>query len=286
MLVCPLCQGALGSCEHPWPRLECGLPDLFVPASDEEVTRRVGAFYEERPFPEWREEDDRGSLLLRGRQQPLTRWLDEALDHRARVGELGCGTGQMSLFLGLCGRPVVGLDLSAASLARAEAFRARLGLGNVELARANLFRPPLRPASLDLGLSSGVLHHTADPRGGFSSLCRLVRPGGRVVVGLYNSFGRLLLPLLRARHRRDSSARGLSWYRDQHEHPVESRHRIGEVLRWFREEGLRFERAFPEISFTGPQVEGSAWEHGLIELSWLNRAADGGLFVLVGLKGG
>lgn len=286
MLCCPRCQGELGTCGHQWPALESGLPDLVVPASDEQVTATVGAFYEDSPFPDWRPQDDRGSLLRRGREQPLTRWLDEAIDHRASVLELGCGTGQMSLFLGLCGRPVLGVDLSAASLTVAEGFRARLSLTNVRLARGTLFAPPVRPGSAQVGISSGVLHHTADPRGGFASLVRAVAPGGLVVVGLYNTLGRLLLPLLRGQHRRDESRRGRAWYRDQHEHPQESRHSVGELLSWMDAEGVRFLRAFPDISFAGPEVRGSGWEHGLIQLSWLNRAADGGLFVVVGVKDG
>lgn len=286
MLCCPRCQGELGACGHDWPTLDNGLPDLVLPASDEALTAKVGAFYEESPFPDWRPEDDRSSLLRRGRDQPLTRWLDETIDHRASVVELGCGTGQMSLFLGLCGRPVLGVDLSAASLRVAEGFRARLGLRNVRLARGTLFAPPVRPGSAQVGISSGVLHHTADPRGGFASLVRAVAPGGLVVVGLYNTLGRLLLPLLRSRHRQDDSRRGRAWYRDQHEHPHESRHTTGELLRWMDEEGVSFLRAFPDISFAGPEVRGAAWEQALIQLSWLNRAADGGLFVLVGVKRG
>jgi len=43
--------------------------------------------------------------------------------------------------------------------------------------------------------SNGVLHHTANAFGGFQDLCRVLRPDGFIVIGLDNTFGRLLLDL-------------------------------------------------------------------------------------------
>ena len=286
MLACPVCGGEVPGCAHPWPTAEDGVPDLFVEASDAATTTTVRAFYEERPFPDWRDEDDRGELLRRGRANGFTRWLDETIPPRASVLELGCGTGQMSLFLGVAGRPVLGVDLSLASLRVAERFRARIGLRNVRLARGNLFRPPVRPESVDVGLSSGVLHHTADPEGGFRALVNAVKPGGLVVVGLYSVTGRLLLPFLRRRHAQDTSRRGLAWFHDQHLHPHESRHWVGETLGWMDAAGVSFVRAIPDISFGGPGVRGVSWEHWARQLGWVGRAEDGGLYVLVGRKAG
>ena len=289
MLACPSCHApaapaGLPPCGHGG-RLEGAIVDLASPEADA-VTARVRAFYEERPFPDWREEDDAGTLLRLGRGNPYTRWLDEAIPSGARVVELGCGTGQMSLFLGLCGRAVLGVDISMASLVCAEELRVRIGARSVRLARGDLFAPPVAPGSADVAISSGVLHHTRDPRTGFASLVRCARPGGLVVVGLYNVYGRMLLPLLRRRHAADTTRRGQAWYHDQHEHPRETRHTVDEVLRWMDEEGVRFLRAFPDIGFAGPEVRGAAWEHLFQQLGWLGRAEDGGLFVLVGVRDG
>ena len=41
-----------------------------------------------------------------------------------------------------------------------------------------------------LCISSGVLHHTKDARRAFASIVRKAKPGGIVIVGLYNTFGR------------------------------------------------------------------------------------------------
>jgi hypothetical protein len=40
--------------------------------------------------------------------------------------------------------------------------------------------------------SHGVPHYTANAFGGFQDLCRVLRPGEFIVIGLYNTYGRLL----------------------------------------------------------------------------------------------
>lgn len=287
MLGCPICR-------RPWP-CACGYTpgpdDDFTVGERDALTTRVGDFYERHPFPDYHDLDDLGALLQRGRRNPFTAALDASLPLDARVVELGCGTGQMSAFLGIAGRAVVGVDLSRASLGIARAFAARSGLDNVRYVRGDLLRPPIVPGSADVVLANGVLHHTADARRAFGAMVELCRPGGYVFVGLYNRYGRLLLPLWRGRHRRESGRRGLAWYHDQHEHPHETRHTVDEVLGWFDEEGVRFVSASPPVTFVGhadrpfePTPRGSALEHLLAQLGWLGRAEDGGLWITVGRK--
>ncbi|MCB9741268.1 MAG: class I SAM-dependent methyltransferase [Alphaproteobacteria bacterium] len=310
MIACPECGGALSlpgaeplrcACGADYARRD-GVWDLYRAApdagEDEAVTAEVKAFYEERPFPNYREDDDRGSLLRRGRANGFTRALDEAIPPRARVVELGCGTGQLPLFLGLAGREVVGVDLTQASLATGEAFRRRAGIDSVTFLRGNLFRPPIAEGSADVAISTGVLHHTADPKGGFLSLARLAKPGGYVIVGLYNSAGRALLPLLRRQHAQEAASgrRGEAWYHDQHHHPHERRHSVDEVLGWLDEAGLDYVSAMPSIlpgvptpegrDLLKPSPRGGRFGHWMAQLSWLGRAADGGLWITVGRRRG
>lgn len=297
VLGCPVCRRPWGEglgcvCGHT-ARASGGVLDLFVPGSDAEeaVTETVRGFYEERPFPDYRDTDDRGALLRRGRASGFTRALDDELPATARVVELGCGTGQLGLFLAVAGRPVLGVDLTQASLDVAEAFRRKAGLHSARLVRGNLFAPPVVPQSADVVICSGVLHHTGDPEGGFRSAVSLVRPGGVVVVGLYNRLGRLLLPLLKRRHRAEAASgrRGLAWYTDQHEHPHESSHTVDEVLGWFSRAGVSFVSARPGIvpgapegPLFAPSDPGTRFGRAVAQLGWMGRAADGGLFVMVG----
>jgi SAM-dependent methyltransferase len=291
--VCPRCHEPVEGhgCDARWEVVD-GILDCASEAGDP-VSTEVRAFYEERPFPNYRPEDDRGTLMKRGRANGFTRALDEAIPLNARIVELGCGTGQLPMFLGLAsGRRCIGVDLTQASLKVAEGFRQRSGLDNVTFVRGNLFEPPIAPGTADIAISTGVLHHTADARAGFKVLASLAKPGGLVIVGLYNTWGRLLLPLMRSKHRAlADSARGDAWYHDQHHHPHETRHTVDEVLGWLDEEGLDFVSASPPITFGDTpggffeqQARGSRVEHWLAQLSWLGRAADGGLWVTVARK--
>src|SRR5438045_1294123 len=84
-------------------------------------------------------------------------------------------------------------------------------------------------------LTTGVLHHTSDPEGGFHSIARKVKPGGYVIIGLYNWLGRL--PTLwrrkvietfgerwamldsRLRSGALNTGRRSAWFMDQYRHP-------------------------------------------------------------------
>ena len=61
----------------------------------------------------------------------------------------------------------------------------------------DLHGPGLRVGSLDVVYCSGVLHHAPDPRASFARIARLARPGGMIVLGLYNAFARIPLRLRR-----------------------------------------------------------------------------------------
>src|SRR5204863_3228754 len=127
--------------------------------------------------------------------------------------------------------------------------------------QTDLRRPALREASFDVVLCTGVLHHTPDPGAAFAAVARLARPGGVLLVGVYNVAARLphrlrrllaratgfrafpLDPVLR--DRAAEPARRAAWLRDQYLHPEEHRHTVGEVQRWFRASDVQFLRTFP-----------------------------------------
>ncbi len=106
--------------------------------------------------------------------------------------EVGCGTGQLTNFLGISCRRVIGADLCLNSLRLGERFRREHDLDRVQFVQMNLFRPCFKPEQFDVILCNGVLHHTSDPYGGFRGLLPLLKPGGHIVIGLYNRYGRLM----------------------------------------------------------------------------------------------
>src|SRR5262249_46729025 len=136
-------------------------------------------------------EDTIFSLRRRAARSEFARLLDRAIPGDARVVEVGCGTGQMSLFLATADRLVVGADLTRASLELGARAARRYGVDNVVFLETDLRTPGLREGAFDVVYSSGVLHHTPDPAASFARIARLVRPGGVIVLGLYNAYARL-----------------------------------------------------------------------------------------------
>ncbi len=99
-----------------------------------------------------------------------------------QVLDAGCGMGRYLIVAARAGARVVGIDLSAAVEAARDLTR---DLPGVTLARADLLRTPFREGSFDHIYSLGVIDHTPQPRAVFLELARLLKPGGRIVVWVY-----------------------------------------------------------------------------------------------------
>ena len=312
LLACPACGGPLAA-------LRCaacgvqyqdpdGVADLRLREGDAR-TEKVREFYLRAPFPGYPPRDSLSSLRARAGRSAFVQLLDRSIDGDASVLELGCGTGQLSLFLATAERRVVGADLSRASLQLAQDAASRYRLRDVRFVETDLRAPGLRKHAFDVAIASGVLHHTPDPRASFAAVVRLLKPGGTVVIGLYNAFARIPLRLRRAVHRltglvpfdpvlRDRKAepaRREAWLRDQYQHPEEHRHTLREVQGWFRENGVEYLRAFPSPLFSEEPPESlfqpleDNWplENVLSQISWAAKlGGEGGLFVTVGRAAG
>ncbi len=102
------------------------------------------------------------------------------LDEAWVVGDLGCGTGQVTASLAPYVGRVVAVDRSRAMLAAA---RSRLqGLENVELRQGELEALPIADGELDAAVLFLVLHYLAEPALALAEACRTLRPGGRLLV--------------------------------------------------------------------------------------------------------
>ena len=106
----------------------------------------------------------------------------QGLPPGAVVVDAGCGTGLVSRLARthVPGARVIGVDLSLGSLRRAQTR------SPVPLAQGNILILPLRSGSADLVVSRGVIMTTGQPRRAFGELARVVRPGGRLFVRVYN----------------------------------------------------------------------------------------------------
>jgi 2-polyprenyl-3-methyl-5-hydroxy-6-metoxy-1,4-benzoquinol methylase len=283
-----------------------GIPDLRVPLDAR--TEAVREFYAGAPFPGYPPRDSLQALRARAERSEFARGLDLAIPGDALVLEMGCGTGQLSLFLASAQRRVIGADLARPSLELARDAAARYGVRNVRFVETDLRAPGLRRGAFDVVICSGVLHHTPDPRASFAAVAQLVRPGGVMAIGVYNAYARLPLRLRRGlarltgfrwipwdpvlRARQAEPARREAWLRDQYQHVEEHRHTLREVQRWFRANGVEYVRAFPSALLASEEIDLFAqspddWGlEGLIaQLAWMRTlGSEGGLFIAIGCR--
>jgi ArsR family transcriptional regulator len=96
------------------------------------------------------------------------------------VGDLGCGTGQVSAALAPFVAKVVGVDESAAMLQAAK--KRLLAFTNVDLRRGDLEELPIDDRRLDAATMMLVLHHLPSPEKAIAEVARVLKPGGRVVI--------------------------------------------------------------------------------------------------------
>ena len=102
------------------------------------------------------------------------------LDDRWTVGDLGCGTGQLTASIAPFVGRVIAVDDSAAML---NAARKRLtGVKNVSLERGRLESLPIEDGALDAAILFLVLHYVEDPAAALAEARRTLRPGGKLLV--------------------------------------------------------------------------------------------------------
>ena len=311
LLACPACGGGLAS---DWSCVACpasfaapdGIPALYLPG--DACSEAVRSFYDRSPFPGYPARDSLFGLRQRAERSAFARLLDRAIAGDARIVEVGCGTGQMCLYLARGDRLIVGADLSRAALGLGAAAARRFHIPCVQFVETDLQRPGLRGGAFDVVYSAGVLHHTRDPRASFARLVRLARRGGMLVVGVYNAFARLPMRARRMvaklsrfrlipcdpvlRERAVDPDRREAWLRDQYQHPEEHRHTLGDVQRWFRENDVEYLRTYPSAvlgdepdELFAPACDNWRAEGWLAQLGWIRSLGhEGGLFFTIGRR--
>ncbi|MEU2600548.1 methyltransferase domain-containing protein [Streptomyces hirsutus] len=131
------------------------------------------------------------------------RLLDELPCPRARVLDVGCGDGEMTLRLAAAGHRVTGLDSSSGML-RAAAERAAadpLVSERPVFVEADLRSLPFTGARFDAVCCHGVLMYLDKPAGAVARLATLVAPGGVLSILTKNRRAIGLREALRGRYR-------------------------------------------------------------------------------------
>jgi arsenite methyltransferase len=101
------------------------------------------------------------------------------------VLDLGSGAG-IDCFLaarqvGAAGR-VIGVDMTPAMLAKANANKAQMGAANVEFRQGQIEALPVESATVDVIMSNCVINLSPDKAAVFGEALRVLKPGGRISI--------------------------------------------------------------------------------------------------------
>ncbi|MBN1104519.1 MAG: class I SAM-dependent methyltransferase, partial [Deltaproteobacteria bacterium] len=102
-----------------------------------------------------------------------------------KVLDVGCGNGYILSKFAMAGAEAHGIDLTGAALDLTRKRIRSAGL-RAELLQADSARLPFADSSFDLVYSLGVLHHSPRTHESFREIHRVLRPGGKAVIMIYN----------------------------------------------------------------------------------------------------
>jgi SAM-dependent methyltransferase len=145
------------------------------------------AFWDEAA-PGWARQQE----LLRAYTAPVSEWLIAAIDAQPgqRVLELAAGIGDTGFMVAprlLPGGELISTDRSEAMLAAARERASELGLENVEHRRMGAEWIDLPVASIDAVLCRWGLMLIPDPPAALREMRRVLRPGGRLALAVWDA---------------------------------------------------------------------------------------------------
>jgi SAM-dependent methyltransferase len=164
------------------------------------IARQVNEFYENHPYPPpvddlqayrqiW---DDR-----RRRADSHLFWPAESYRDDRSILVAGCGTTQAAHYAVRWPRAkVVGIDVSAKSIAFTQGLKRKHALANLEVRQLAVERAAELGQSFAHVVCTGVLHHLPDPDAGLRALHDVLEPNGALNVMVYAPYGRAGIYLL------------------------------------------------------------------------------------------
>lgn len=129
-------------------------------------------------------------------------WPDR--DYRSGLDILvaGCGTNQAAVLAYTNPEAkVVAIDVSGPSLDHHRYLKTRYGMANLEIHQLPIEEVQSLGRDFDLIVSTGVLHHMADPQLGMDRLATCLRRDGVMAIMLYAKYGRLGVEMLQTAFR-------------------------------------------------------------------------------------
>ena len=168
--------------------------DEIPAATGAAVARQVSEFYENHPYPPpvddlqayrrlWDDQRRRADFRLFWPAEPYR-------DDRS-ILVAGCGTTQAAHYALRWPRAqVVGIDVSAKSLAFTQGLKRKYALANLEVRLLGVERAAELGQRFEHVVCTGVLHHLPDPDAGLLALHDVLAPTGTLNVMVYAPYGR------------------------------------------------------------------------------------------------
>jgi SAM-dependent methyltransferase len=158
------------------------------------IAARVEAFYEAHPYPPAIDDlADYGARWddHRRRAESHLFWPSEPYRDDRSILVAGCGTTQAAKYALRWPRArIVGIDVSAESIAFTERMKRKYGLENLEVRQLPIERAADLGQTFEHIACTGVLHHLPDPDVGLRALHDVLDVGGALQVMVYAPYGR------------------------------------------------------------------------------------------------
>lgn len=125
-------------------------------------------------------------------------WPDRPYPAQLDILVAGCGTNQAAVIAYTNPTAkVVAIDVSEPSLDHHRHLQQKYALSNLELHCLPIEEASSLQRDFDLVISTGVLHHMADPQRGLEALAQCLRPEGVAAIMVYAQYGRTGVEMLK-----------------------------------------------------------------------------------------
>ncbi len=283
---------------------------IYQKETKAEVTKLIEKFYKTKPFPNYKKDENKSSILKVGDSNFVAKKIKEKFKFDRSILEVGAGTCQLSNYLAIgTNNKIFALDATIESLKLGKKFSDKNSIKNITFIKADLFDDLFFDNTFDLVWCSGVLHHTKNPYGGFKNIQNFVKKDGYIIIGLYNKIFRIKTVIRRLLYKffgkkivmkldphlrkiKNENEKIDAWINDQYEHPVESLHTFDEVLNWFDLNNIEFINSIPALdNLKSDRIfekcnKGDMFSRMMTQFFSIFSplANEGGLFIIIGKK--